>query len=209
VELRCPAERAERLVVRQARGRLGLTRERVDWIRPAWVAYHLVVVATTVERRPFLRRNANRSSWRWNLYDSVTGTWWRSLDGPAVVVPVPLAAQVPPALPAGRVTTAIRRAVARREACAGAPARDRWAAALEELGVPGEASSVSVERTETLYWPFWIGLVRCRSETRLVAVDGVAGAVCPAASQAFTAGLAHVLRALDGPPGCRAGRSRW
>lgn len=200
VPLRCGAERARWLVDGQARGRFGLRGEQVGWVRPVWVAQHRVVVATTGEGRAFLGRRASRSHVVANLYDGLTGAWWRSFDGVPETPEVAMTARVPPAVPAGRVAAMIRRAQARRDASASPAARDRWSAALEALGVPGDAASVSVEATETLYWPFWLGLLTGRrgGGSRLVAVDGsvASAAVCPVASEACTAGMGHILRSV-------------
>jgi hypothetical protein len=180
------------------------------------VAHQAVLVATTAEAKPFLGRSATRSTLRTNLYDAITGTWWRSQttasEGTLLVgelVPVDLTSRVPPVVPAGRVAEAIRHAARRRDAAVGAAARDRWVGELEVLGVPGDAVSVTVERTETIYWPFWLGLLTTSIDARLVVVDGAGGAVCPSASDAFTAGLGHVLRSLgDAPVGSSPGRHR-
>jgi hypothetical protein len=73
------------------------------------------------------------------------------------------------------------------------------------LGVPGDAATVAVERTETVYWPFWLGLLTTPVDARLIAVDGATGALCLAAGEAFTAGLGHVLRSLGEAPSGSAG----
>jgi hypothetical protein len=200
VALHCDADRARRLVRAQARGWSGLRRERVEWVRPGWVAHHLLVVATTEPGRPFLGRRAPRSTERLNLHDGLGGAWWRTLERIPATEGFDVACRVPAALPSGRVAAAVRRAAQRRDASVSDQARQRWAGALEELGVPGTAAAVAVERIETLYWPFWLGLLTSGSQgaSRLVAVDGASpvGEVCPLASASFTAALGHVLRAL-------------
>jgi hypothetical protein len=200
VALHCDAARAQRLVRGQARGWSGLRRERVEWVRPAWVAHHLVVVATTEPGRPFLGRRAPRSTARLNLYDGLGGAWWRTLERVPGSEGFDPACRVPAAMPSGRVTAAVRRAASRRDDAVSEAARQRWEDALEELGVPAATEAVTVERVETLYWPFWLGLLTSGSQAavRLVAVDGASpvGEVCPAASAACTAQLGHVLRAL-------------
>ncbi|MGH9023357.1 MAG: restriction endonuclease, partial [Acidimicrobiia bacterium] len=71
--LHCAPEAAERLVGRESRGRLGLERESVEWMRTVWVPYHLVEIVTAELERGFLQRAALRSTWRWNLYDGLAG----------------------------------------------------------------------------------------------------------------------------------------
>lgn len=195
--LRCAPDAAERLVGRQSRGRLGLDRETVEWVRAVWVPHHLVEIVTAERERGFLQRPALRSRWRWNLYDGVAGQLASSSTEKPVLVEGELGTSIPPAVPGARVVAAIRKAAQRREEVATASARGRYERQLTALGIPSEAVAVTVEGSHLVHHPFYLGLLRRDGRARLVAVDGTLGIASPGAGAVLTGALGYVLAALQ------------
>ena len=200
LSLACSAGAAERLVRRDRRGFLRGGPERDEWVRLAWVAHHVLALAVAGHHpgRVPGRRGTMEATWQWNLYDGVTGTFSGALWEAPVLVEADLSLTVPPAVPAGKLVAAVRRAVARREGgpAAGTPG-SRYAGALQELGLPEGASSITVEEAGLAYWPFYLALLTSGTRIRLVAVDAHLGILSPAAGTLFTGAVAYVLKALE------------
>jgi hypothetical protein len=190
--LACSAGTAERLVRRERGGFLSGGRERVEWVRLVWVAHHVLALAVTGHEPGLLQRGALKATWQWNLYEAVTGTFSGALPEPPALVEADLSAIVPPAVPAARLVEGVRRALARREEVA----RQRYAVALEKLGVPA-GHSVTVEEAGLAYWPFYLALLRSGAKMRLVAVDAHLGTLSPTTGTLLTGSISYVLKALE------------
>jgi hypothetical protein len=189
----CSSQAAERLVRRERRGRIGVGRERIEWIKPVWVPHHLLVVAVT---EPALRRRGDlQATWRWNLYEAVTGTFIRSLAAPPGAVEADLYPALLPAVPAGKVASAVSRAVQRRDEVVTPAAQERYADKLEALGLPGGAVTIAVEDMRVLHCPFHLALLQSRRGARLVAVDGHFGELSSLGT-VLTGVIGAVLRSL-------------
>jgi len=158
-----------------------------------WVPHHLLTVAVT---EPALRRRGDlQATWRWNLYEAVTGTFTRSLAAPPDVVEADLSPSLLPAVPAGKLTAAVRRAVQRRHEVVTPTAQDRYADRLEALGLPGDAVTITVEDIRLLHCPFHLALLESGRGARLVAVDGHLGELS-SLGPALTGVIGSVLRSL-------------
>ena len=180
-------ERAERLVRRER------SRERIEWIKLVWVPHHLLAVAVT---EPALRRRGElQATWRWNLYEAVTGTFVRSLAAPPEAVEAELSPALPPAVPAGKLAAAVRRTVQRRDEVVTPTAQERYADKLEALGLPGGAVTIAVEDIRLVHCPFHLALLQSRRGARLVVVDGHLGELSFLGT-ALTGVIGSVLRSL-------------
>lgn len=189
----------ERLVRGERRGWLGKGRETVEWVAPVWLPHHLVCLSTTEEAPAgwFGGRPAVRATWRWNLYDALTGALRETSPVEPVTVEADLSPAVPATVAAGALLGELRQAVPRRDGVATGAARARHAARLEALGVPAGALAVGVEGSRVVHRPVYLGLLRSGRGTRLVAVDGHRGAVDRAAGEALTGMIGYVVRALS------------
>jgi hypothetical protein len=195
--LACSLDTAERLVRRERRSFLSGGRERIEWIRLAWVAHHVLALAVTADEQGWFQRGAVKARWQWNLYEAVTGTFSGALAEAPALVEADVIWTVPPAVPAGKLVAAVRRAVARREEVVTPIARGRYAVALEELGVPEAAHTVTVEEAGLAYWPFYLALLTTGTRVRLVAVDGHLGILSPTTGTLLTGAVGYVLKALE------------
>jgi Restriction endonuclease len=195
--LACSSATAERLVRRARRGFLCGGRERIEWVRLAWVAHHVLALAVTGDEQGWFHRGPVKARWQWNLYEAVTGTFSGALPEAPALVEADLTLTVPPAVPAAKLVAAVRRAVARREEVVSPTARDRYAVRLEELGVPEGAHSVTVEEAGLAYWPFYLALLTTGTKARLVAVDGHLGVPSPTTGTLLTGTVGYVLKTLE------------
>ena len=207
VPVRCRVETAQRLIADERRGWYGKRRERTESIDLAWVPHHVLTIATTEPDLGFRRRGAVKASWRWNLYEGVTGSFIRTLPEEQQLVECDLTVTLIAAVPVGKLVDTIRRVAQRRHDVVSPSARDRYAAQLEHFGIPGDALSVGIEETGLLYWPFHLGLLTSGTGARVVAVDAHRSALSPPMGELLTGALGHVRRALRPPTvlGVRAG----
>ena len=198
--VRCPRAAAERLVRGERRGWLGPARERIEWVTPApaWVPHHLVCLSTTAPESRFLSRPALQATWRWNLYEAVTGTFARTLPTEPATVEADLALTIPAAVAAGALVGGLRQAAARRDAVVTGPAQDRHAAHLERLGIPPEAVAVTVEGSRLVHLPYHLALLTSGRGARIVAVDAHRGAIGAAMGEVLTGVIGSVVRAVQG-----------
>jgi Restriction endonuclease len=191
--LRCPPAAALDLVRGQRRGWLGPGRERIEWIRLVWIPHHLLAMAVAGPARR--RRGDRQATWRWNLYDAVTGSWAGSLAAPPDTVEEVVSPALPEMVSAGKLAAAVRRAVQRRDEVVTRSARDRYAERLEALGLPGDAETITIDEVRLLHHPFHLALLQSGTGARLVAVDAHRGAISPL-GPALTGVIGSVLRSL-------------
>jgi hypothetical protein len=195
LERRVAAEAARRALRAHAGGVLGLRRDRLAWTAPAWLPVHELRVALAEPAgrlRPRLRVTRLHA-----LYEAVAGTPLAADAEPLPAVPVTLdAPRLPVRVRPADLEAAVADAVRRRDAAAQPATRDRHAAALDALGLPGEANGIAVEGRRTLLVPVAVGLVARGGTERLVVLDAVTGRVDPGLSDALTTRLADVVPVL-------------
>ncbi len=192
----CPVELAERWVRQEKRGRLSGGRESVEWLRLVWVPHDLLVIATTEHEAGRFGRGAERATWRWNLYEAVTGTFALGFATEPGIVKADLATALPPGIPTGRIAAEIRRATERRKQVTTASARQRHVAHLDDLGLPGEALSITVEGSRPLSYPFYLALLTRGRKARVAAIDAHQSTRSPTMSRVLTGAIDRVRQAL-------------
>ena len=199
--LRHPPDRAARLVHRERRGWFRGGPEAVEWLKLVWVPHHLLGLAVTIPARPHWRgrrdAGALRTTWCWNLYEALTGTWMAGFDDEPVVEDTEVRPSLPAQLPEATVATWLRNAAQRRQAVVTAAARQRYAMQLEAFGLPGDAASLVVESTRAVHVPYHVALLSGPAGVRIVAVDATSGTLAPGMGEVLTGAIGALCQALD------------
>jgi hypothetical protein len=197
-----PEDRALSRARLQGKGRLGLrTVERLEWFSPVWVPIYLIDLSiTSMEVRRGRERFLTRSVT--NKYEAVSGSFLgleSAADGDAVDIDLSGGA-IRPGVRDTKVVSEIRRGFERWNEVQQAAAKLRHAAALQDLGVEVPSRSVTVDDCTLVYAPTYIGWLRSREHERLVAVNGVSGALSEQLSAVLTSHISHVRRSLFEDP---------
>jgi len=79
-------------------------------------------------------------------------------------------------------------------------ARERWARAGADLGIPLPLDALTVDEVTVCYLPVYVAILRHRDSRRVVVIDGGDGAVDQPLATVLTAKLGYLTEALDSPP---------
>jgi hypothetical protein len=79
-------------------------------------------------------------------------------------------------------------------------ARERWARAGADLGIPLPLDALTVDDVTVCYLPVYVAILRHRDSRRVVVIDGGDGAVDQPLATVLTANLGYLTEALDSPP---------
>ncbi|MCC6832331.1 MAG: restriction endonuclease [Thermoleophilia bacterium] len=192
------ADAADRLRSR-ARGPWGALRERITWVRDAWLPVH--ELPFDCARATGRRRHAVEVTRAYVTYEAVTGSALAGWPAECPTEAVDLAGAGLPALVAGSaVAERIARAFERSRSLSQPAARARHAAALAEALVPADLEDLAVGEPRTYAWPVTVALLERGDVQRLAVLDGVSGNDDPDLAGRLTTRLAVVSRTLSGPP---------
>lgn len=192
---RVPLADAGRTIRASGRGRLGRRgREELVWLGSIWMPAHSVrlTVAQPEVRRFKTRLRATEQE---NLYEALGGTCIGPVRTTWEEVAVDRQLALAPGVRDTKVHAALRRAVEGYERVSSPAARERHAAKLAELGIPGPCASLSIDATALVHLPLHVGILDLDGRQRALAVTGHTGQVSSKLSEVLTANLA-VLRPL-------------
>jgi hypothetical protein len=138
------------------------------------------------------RRQRIQSQVMDNLYSALDGsflqhvTWqWHPIeaDGAAVVKPL---------IRDTAVARSMRKAFQALDRVSTDSAIARHQGSLARLGVPPDVQGVTVEQTNLVHIPWYVGILNSRQGQRAAGVDGVTGALSEPASELLTTHLSHI-----------------
>ena len=177
-------ERAARLAERQrGKGVLGLGAEEVVWFDLVWLPCLLLTLGCTRPEGRLHKRTRQVSVF--NLYEALDGNLLESFA-------------VDPAI--AEVEVGPHRLPPRLKVVQGA-ARERWARAGADLGIPLPLDALTIDTTTACYLPVYAAILRQRDSRRVVVIDGGDGSVDELLSSVLTANLGYLTEALDSPTG--------
>lgn len=192
-----PAERALARVRLQGKGRLGIrTVEELVWFKPVWVPTYVVDLSiTAVEVRwgkeRFLTTRVT------NSYEALSGTFLGPVSAANKVVDIDLSeGAIEPGVRDTKVASEIRHAFGRWDEVQQDAAKLRHASVLEALGVAVPCQRVTVDSCFLVYAPTYVGWLRTAAHDRVVAVDGISGALAERMSAVLTSHIGHVRSSL-------------
>jgi hypothetical protein len=194
------SDRAGRAAVTRQRRGLFFA-ERVSWVGQAWVWVQLVALDYTVETRRGVAHRATTLA-----FDLVSGAPF-----PEPGIPPRAPGETPDrSHPVGgtgpwpatmEVATVLRQITDRwekLEAVTRPATVERHRAALEDLGVPSEALTVSPSAGERVLAPVFVGLLEHRRDSRVVVCSGVTGASLTDLASYLTSRLPGALEEIVG-----------
>lgn len=183
----------------RARGPWGALRERIAWVRDAWLPVHEVPLDCA--RATGRRRRAVEVSRTHVTFEALTGSALTAQprEHPAEAVDLH-GAGLPSLVGASALADRIRTAFERSRSLSQPAARARHAATLAEALVPPDLEDLAVGEPRTFAWPVTIALLERGDVQRLALLDGVTGDDDPELAGRLTTRLAVVTRALSGPP---------
>ncbi|HEY3701570.1 MAG TPA: restriction endonuclease [Acidimicrobiales bacterium] len=193
-----PEERALTRARLQGKGRLGIrTVEQLVWFNPVWVPTYLVDLSITSMDVRWGRERFVTTSVT-NSYEAVSGTFLGAAStAHGEVVDIDLSGgAIKPGVRDSRVASEIRRAFERWDEVQQDAAKLRHAAVLEALGVTVPCRRVTVDDCSLVYAPIYAGWLRTATHDRVVAVDGVSGALSERMSAVLTSHISHVRSSL-------------
>lgn len=194
-----PAPAAEKLARAQGKGRLGLrTLEELVWFGQLWLPGFLLELSVTEPRGRGIVKLKLGTTLAANVYEGLSGKF----VAPAASWGAPTEVQLSPAPVVTLIArdtsipTEIRKTLERLSRVTQAAAIARHRGTLASLGVPRDATAVSVSASTLIHLPLHVGLLRQAAHERVVAVDGVTGVLVPRLSEVLTKHLPHVRASL-------------
>ena len=197
-ERRIDASRADALIVREARGLLGVVgREAVTESSLLWVPWHALRIAVTRSEGRLRRRTRTRRIW--NLYDAMSGRLVVSdatEEVPALGEVDIAAGHLPIVVKARAIQAEIRQAFERWSEVVTEAAQERHEERLAALGIPLPAADVAIEDSSIVYQPVHLAVLRRRGGERVVAIDAHLGTRAKDLEEVLTGQVGAVRRAL-------------
>ncbi|MCU1355755.1 MAG: hypothetical protein JWM89_1173 [Acidimicrobiales bacterium] len=190
--LRASTSAAEQLIRSSGKGRLGVrTLEDLTWFSVVWMpAYCVRVSVAQPEQKRF--KTILRSITVDNVYEAFGGVNLGRLPAPSEEVRFDPKLALPPLLSEAKLQAGIRKAFAAYERVTAPAAVQRHLAALALLGIPTPASSLSIDASDLVYVPIYVGVLEASGQHRVEAVDGRTGLAWDQVSTILTSHLPHL-----------------
>jgi hypothetical protein len=166
------------------------------WSQLAWAPFYLLdIQVSQAERR--LLGSARVKSWCIrNIYSGLSGDFHVPLDAQFELGDLDAEALIPARVTDRQIANAIRKTCGHLATLSTQNARERQGAKIRSLGIPLPFTSVEVDRTAPIAWPYHVGLMRRKGGERLVAVDAARNRVSDVMTTVFTQHHPFVLDAL-------------
>ena len=190
--------RAARLAEGQrARGVLGLGAEEVVWFGLVWLPCLLLTLGCTrVEGR--LHKRSRHSS-VFNLYEALGGSLLDSFTGDPAPAEIEMSGpRLPTLVKARTLQSEISTTVLKWRSVVQDAARERWASAAADLGVPLPVEALTIDQTTACWLPLYATVLAQKGARRVVVVDGGDGAIDQHLARVLTANLGHLGETLTG-----------
>jgi hypothetical protein len=187
--------RAQQLATDAGKGRFGLrSLETLTWFSQLWVPAYLLemTVAQPSTHRMRQRVTSNLSV---NVYDALEGRFLHRSPGLPIELRTNDVLALKPIRRETQIHAPLRKAVEARQKVTSTAAIERHNANLASLGIPTPVHSVSIDHTSLVHLPVYVGLLQ-RDQDRIIAVDGLTGAVSDRLSHLLTGQLAHIRAAF-------------
>lgn len=185
---------ARELVHRGSRGKLGLGREDVAWLRPLWLPFLPLRVRHTREekdrfRKPFLRTREYR-----NVHDGLSGALYEQWDSDPQLVTITQGRIVRARITPHAVVEQIEEVAARLNQEQEPEEVEQLEETLLALGIPSPVSFFDLQPEEDVYVPFYLALLRNRSGERILAINANTQQTSESMGRIAMMHLGHILR---------------
>jgi len=199
--MRADPATARVLGVDQGKGLLGLRqREEMLDFRAAWLPAYMVHVTMTVPLPKATRWSKDRvgTTDTWLFYEALTGRLAATPPAGNQLSEVDIrSGGIPPLLRDTDIASQLRDAITSYRRVSRPDAVARHAAVLQSFGFPIPIREAQVQRAELVHLPMYVALLQARNAQRIVAIDGLTGALSEAKSRLLTAQLGHLRAAFS------------
>ncbi len=180
------------IVSRHRRGKLGVNREQIVWLRPFWLPFLPVRVRHTREEKDRFRRPAPRTRVYINVYEALGGSLYAQWDRDPQSVSI-TEGRVRPKVTTYTIVAEIEEAAKRLSEARTPQAYERHDLALNELGIPTPVSFFELTAEEELYLPFYLALLKNKTGERILAVDASQAEVSEEVGVVVMKHLGHIV----------------
>lgn len=188
-------EEGERQLDKQRSGVFG--KEELVWWQLVWTPFYLFEIRLSETERRLLGKDRLKSRTIMNLYNALSGAFHLPHEPAATPLGEIAAEHLIPARVRDRTIAAdLQKACKRLTELVNQTARQRQAAKIKALGLPLPFTSMSIDATSEVGWPYYLGFLRRGDRERLVALDAVRGRVSENLTTTLTEHHSHVLDAL-------------
>ena len=183
---------ATEMVNRHRRGKLGVNREEVAWLRPFWLPFLPVRVRHTRDEKGRFSRAAPRTRVYLNIYEALGGQlydqWYRDPETVQITEN-----RVRPKVTAYSIVAEIEE-IAKRLSEARTPQQyERQDIALNTQGIPTPVSFFELTAEDEIYLPFYLALVRNKTGERILAIDAAQGTISEEVGVMAMKHLGHIV----------------
>lgn len=198
------AQLSPRLIA-TARGFLGFGREELVWLKSVSLPFWLVELDHSRRRSTFLKGTVMETTKRWNLYEALSGSFHQFFDAAPQLSDLPMPSSLPPRTNTRKLERDINDTIKKAQTVVRQSTQARYESKLLALGVPGDAEAVHVLRTEIIYVPFSVALLRANDGYRVIAVDAVWGRRSRPIDHSLSENVSFVTDVLGADVGPEAG----
>lgn len=185
----------ERRLDKQRGGLFG--KEELAWWELVWAPFYLFEIRLSETERRLLGKDRLKSRAIMNLYNALSGAFHLPHDPIATPLgEIPAERVIPSRLRHRTIAAELQKACKRRTELVSQNALRRQAAKITALGLPLPFTSMSIDATSDVAWPYYLGLLRRGDKERLVAVDATRGRVSEHMTTTMTEQHSYVLEAL-------------
>jgi hypothetical protein len=185
----------ERELERQRSGVFG--KEGLVWCELAWAPFYMFEIRLSQMEKRLLAKDRLQSRVISNLYDALSGGFHvRYEPEVAPIAELAVDALIPPIVRERQISQELLKACKRFSEVIQPDARKRHALKLKALGLPLPFTSITIETTAEVAWPYYLGLLRRGEKERLVAVDAVRQRLSEYMTTTLTEHHSYVVEAL-------------
>lgn len=180
------------MVNRNRRGKLGVNREEVAWLRPFWLPFLPVRVRHTRDEKARFSKAAPRTRVYLNIYEALGGQLYDQWDRDPETVQIS-ENRVRPKITAYSIVAEIED-IAKRLSEARTPQQyERQDVALNTQGIPTPVAFFELTAEDEIYLPFYLALLRNKTGERILAIDAASGTISEEVGVMAMKHLGHIV----------------
>ena len=183
---------AAEMANRARRGKLGVNREEVAWLRPFWLPFLPVRVRHTRDEKGRFSKAAPRTRVYLNIYEALGGQLYDQWDRDPETVQI-TENRVRPKVTAYSIVAEIED-IAKRLSEARTPQQfERQDMALNTQGIPTPVAFFELTAEDEIYLPFYLALMRNKTGERILAIDAAQGTISEEVGVMAMKHLGHIV----------------
>ena len=183
------------LVEKESKGFLGIIKEDILWVKLVWVPCYLFRI--TYSEKMGLLKSSIKAKNLLNVYESLHGNFlFRFVDEPPLEE-VPAEVIIQPKIKENKIKKNILKTLEKAQEVVTAKAKLRYQEKLMNLGIPPSSLSVSVDKIEEIFFPFYVALLKKGENERVVVVNAINKNINKVLGAVLTAELSYLKDILS------------